>query len=51
MRLLQEGHRAIRGVRDNEVAARRAGVEAASGALTGTYPNGCLQDLRDDRPA
>jgi hypothetical protein len=49
--LLREGHRAIQGVRDDEVAARRAGVEAASGALTGAYPAGYLQDLRDDWPA
>ena len=50
-RLVGEGHRAISGGRDREVARRRAAVERTSGALSGVYPSGYLERLRDDWPA
>jgi hypothetical protein len=49
-RLLREGHRAICRAHERELAARRAGVEASAGALTGAYPDGYLRELRDDWP-
>jgi len=49
--LVAEGHRVLACDRRDEVANRRAGIEQASGALTGSYPVGYLDDLRDDWPA
>jgi len=51
MRLVREGHRAIAGERDAEVSQRRHAVRRTEGALTGTYPEGYLERLRDDWPA
>ena len=50
LRLMEEGHRAI-GDRDASGAdARRAAVERTSGALTGSYGEDYLTDLRADWP-
>lgn len=44
--LIREGHRAITtGVED-----RRAAISTAGGALTGSYPDGYLEQLREDWP-
>lgn len=48
VRLAREGHRAIQARRDKEADDRRAAVRATSGALTGAYPRGHLDDLRED---
>lgn len=50
LRLVQEGHRAIRDDQDEDIARRRAAVEATSGALNGVYPPGYLRELRRDWP-
>jgi hypothetical protein len=49
--LVREGHRAITADADRTAAERRAAIERTSGALTGTYPPGYLEDLRGDWPA
>ena len=49
--LVREGHRAIAADAARTVADRRAAIERTSGALTGTYPAGYLEDLRGDWPA
>jgi hypothetical protein len=49
--LLHEGHRAIAADRERATAERRAAIERTGGALTGTYPDGYLERLRDDWPA
>jgi len=46
--LVREGHRAIAGEDARATADRRAAIERAAGALTGTYPAGYLKDLRGD---
>lgn len=51
MRLVRAGHQAIRGRRDDEIAARRRGVEETAGVLTGVYPESYLDELRGDWPA
>jgi hypothetical protein len=48
LRLAREGHLAIQERGDQETADRRAAVRATSGALTGAYPQGYLDDLRED---
>lgn len=48
--LVQEGHRAIEARDQRAVSARRAAIAKTSGALTGIYPEGYLEQLRDDWP-
>ncbi|MGI8440848.1 MAG: hypothetical protein ACR2NV_11800, partial [Thermoleophilaceae bacterium] len=50
LKLLAEGHRAIREGQEGEAATRRAAVERTSGALTGVYPTGYLAELRAEWP-
>jgi len=49
--LVREGHRAITTDSERVAAERRAAIERTSGALTGSYPAGYLDELRDDWPA
>jgi hypothetical protein len=51
LRLVQEGHRAIRGELGEDDADRRSAILASAGTLTGSYPDGYLADLRSDWPA
>jgi len=48
VRLAREGQHAIQARRDKGADDRRAAVRATSGALTGAYPRGYLDDLRED---
>jgi hypothetical protein len=48
--LVREGHRAIATDIERTAADRRAAIERTGGALTGTYPAGYLDRLRDDWP-
>lgn len=48
--LVQEGHRAITAQAESDVLERREAIERTSGALTGSYPAGYLEDLRHDWP-
>jgi hypothetical protein len=50
LRLLEEGHRAVRGERQRQVTAHRDAVAGTSGALTGMYGAGYLDDLRAQWP-
>ena len=49
--LLEEGHRALVGLEAREVGMRKEAVTRTSGALTGLYGEGYLDDLREDWPA
>lgn len=51
LRLLEEGHRAVVDQQAGVVRERRAAVARTSGALTGLYGEGYLDDLRKDWPA
>jgi hypothetical protein len=51
LRLMREGHRAIRGRNEAEARRRRAAIKRTSGALTGVYESDELARLRDDWPA
>lgn len=50
-RLLQAGRAAIRGRDADDRSARLRSVEEQAGALTGVYPAGYLDELRNDWPA
>jgi hypothetical protein len=49
--LVREGCRAIAGDEDRAIAERLAAIDRTAGALTGAYPPGSLERLRDDWPA
>jgi hypothetical protein len=51
LRLLWEGHRAAQDQAEERRAQRLAAVDRTAGALTGMYPAGFLNDLREDWPA
>lgn len=51
LRLLEEGHRAVRDQRAHDVATQRDAVARTSGALTGVFDDDYLADLREDWPA
>jgi hypothetical protein len=51
LRLIEEGHRALREQNERARSARIAAVRATSGALTGVYEHGYLERLRADWPA
>jgi hypothetical protein len=50
LRLVEAGHRSVLDAHDEELAARRAGIESAIGALSGMYEPGYLEELRKDWP-
>ena len=51
LRLVEEGRQVIEGERVEEAERRRAAIERTSGALTGAYEPGYLEQLRDEWPA
>ena len=51
LHLLEEGHRAVVGHHENVVRGRRDAVTRTSGALTGLYGDGYLDELRRDWPS
>jgi hypothetical protein len=51
LRLVREGHAAIRGRDEADTADRRDAITRTSGALTGAYDEGYLTTLREDWPA
>jgi len=51
LRLLEEGHRAVVGQRENAIRQRREAVVRTSGALSGDYGGDYLTELRGDWPA
>ncbi len=51
LHLVEEGHRAVVGQREIGVRERRNAVARTSGALTGVYGEGYLNELREDWPA
>ena len=50
LRLVDAGHRAVRGQQESDAARRVAAVRRTSGALTGVYRPDELARLRDDWP-
>lgn len=50
VRLVEEGHRAVSGSREDDIASRRAAISRAAGSLTGMYEPDYLEKLRDDWP-
>ena len=50
LRLVEEGHRAVVGQQERLARERRAVLARTSGALTGMYGEGYLQELREDWP-
>jgi hypothetical protein len=51
LHLLEEGHRAVVGQQESAVREGRRAVTRTSGALTGLYGDGYLDELRKDWPA
>ena len=51
LRLLAEGHRAVKADHEDGVEARRAAVLRTSGALAGAYGPNYREDLRADWPS
>ncbi|MDX6320560.1 MAG: hypothetical protein QOF52_418 [Propionibacteriaceae bacterium] len=51
LHLLEEGHLAVLGKRESAIRERREAVARTSGALTGDYGEGYLDELREDWPA
>jgi len=51
LRLLEEGRRAVVGQRESAIRERRQAIARTSGALTGDYGEGYLDELREDWPA
>ena len=50
-RLVAEGHRVVTREQQAQGESRRAAISRSAGALTGVYPTGYLNALRDDWPA
>jgi hypothetical protein len=50
LRLLDEGHRAVTGERQQRVRDHREAVTSTSGVLTGAYDKGYLEQLRAEWP-
>lgn len=50
LELIREGQRVIEENRRDEVEARREAVRRTAGALTGVYPPGYLERLREEWP-
>jgi hypothetical protein len=51
LRLLEQGHEALRRDRDEDAARRRQAILRTSGSLTGSYAPDHLAALREDWPA
>jgi hypothetical protein len=51
LRLIEEGHRALRQQDEAETAVRRAAVTHTSGTLTGVYGDDYLARSREEWPA
>lgn len=51
VRLVEAGHQALLDDASQRIDARRAAIRESSGALSGAYGPGYLNDLRDDWPA
>jgi len=51
LHLVEEGHRAVVGQQESAMHDRRDAVARTSGALTGLYGRGYLNELRGDWPA
>jgi hypothetical protein len=51
LHLVEEGHRALARRADQQREARLSAIRRTSGALTGTYGAGYLEELREDWPA
>jgi hypothetical protein len=50
LRLLEEGHRAVTDERQRHVQAHQDAIASTSGALTGMYGPGYLDELRAEWP-
>ncbi|SDP70198.1 hypothetical protein SAMN04487905_107184 [Actinopolyspora xinjiangensis] len=50
LRLITEGHHALRRTDAEITVKRRAAIERQRGALTGAYDEGYLAELREDWP-
>ena len=50
LHLIEEGRKALQQRHDELVAADLAVVDRVAGALTGSYPDGYLRELREDWP-